>query len=183
MPNSEPVWMSGPIEGTGGGVATIFPVPGFQKVIPDLPVNVDTQKPGRCVPDVAASADPAYGYPVQVDGQTQVYGGTSAAAPLWAAAIAAINAVTGARMGNPNSMLYQWAASKSRATNPVTQGNNGAYSAKPGNLYNACCGVGTPNVEQLILSFRKVLGLKGKRPKGPSGPTGPARGGDTGLGF
>ena len=46
---------------------------------------------GRGVPDVAGDASPETGYNVLFDGQSGVVGGTSAAAPLWAALIALLN--------------------------------------------------------------------------------------------
>lgn len=174
-PASEPVWKTSSAEGTGGGVETTIPVPSYQANIPNLPVNADNGQRGRVVPDVAASADPAYGYPVQVDGARVVYGGTSAAAPAWAAVVAAINAKTGERIGFLNPHVYEWALAGERGTNAVTQGNNGAYSAAPGDITNACCGVGTPDVEELVRLFERSLAQHGRRGPGGRRPPTPPR--------
>lgn len=50
---------------------------------------------GRDVPDVAGDADPSTGWIVRVDGQTLVIGGTSAVAPMLAALVVRLSAVTG----------------------------------------------------------------------------------------
>lgn len=46
----------------------------------------------REVPDVSADADPVTGYVIHWNGQWGVIGGTSAAAPLWAALLALTDA-------------------------------------------------------------------------------------------
>ena len=45
----------------------------------------------RNVPDVSLDADPNTGYSIYVGGAWNVYGGTSCAAPLWAAFTALVN--------------------------------------------------------------------------------------------
>ncbi|MEV4441460.1 S53 family peptidase, partial [Streptomyces sp. NPDC049577] len=77
---SETVWHSR--EGiTGGGVSRAFDLPDWQSRA-GVPNGSGR---GRGVPDVSAVADPNTGYQVLVDGESQVTGGTSAVAPLWAA--------------------------------------------------------------------------------------------------
>ena len=80
--------------GTGGGISDLFPVPAYQDAV-SLPADVNGARKGRGVPDVAADADPQTGYRVIVDGGSEVIGGTSACAPLWAALFALINQATG----------------------------------------------------------------------------------------
>jgi kumamolisin len=112
------------------------------------------------VPDVSGDADPNTGYQVYVGGQAQVYGGTSAVAPLWAGLIALINQRLAAKKISPvgflNPLLYKQLAS---ALNDITTGNNDIYGASKG-LYTAgpgwdgCTGLGSPNGAKLL----KALG-------------------------
>jgi kumamolisin len=138
---SETVWNSEG-GGTGGGISALFPVPAYQAEI-KLPSPVGGGKEGRGVPDVAADADPETGYQVVVDGQNEVIGGTSAAAPLWAGLFALVNQQAGKPSGQPHAVLY----ANPSAFRDITQGNNksGAigYSAGPG--WDACTGLGAPN--------------------------------------
>ncbi len=136
-------------QATGGGVSQVFPLPDWQ-LSANVPVSVN---PGvgrnRGVPDIAANADPSTGYLVQVDGRTTVIGGTSSAAPLWAALIARINQSLGKRAGYFNPLLYSDGGSVLR---DIVIGNNGAYSAGPG--WDACTGYGSPDGTRL----RDLLG-------------------------
>jgi kumamolisin len=95
-PPAEVVWWAEPGDrsqrgggSTGGGVSTIFARPAWQTV------NVESlnagSKDGRVVPDVAALAGQPY-YDLILQGQDKRGGGTSAAAPLWAALLARISA-------------------------------------------------------------------------------------------
>ena len=82
------------------------------------------------------------------DGQSQVVGGTSAVAPLWAALIALLNQQRGSNIGFANLTLYQNAEN---GFHDITEGNNGAYSAGPG--WDPCTGLGSPNGSQLSEIF------------------------------
>ena len=99
---------------------------------------------GRGVPDVVGIAAPVTGYQIYVGGQTQVVGGTSAAASLWSALISRLAQATGKRFGLIQPALY--AGISPGAGVPgfrnITSGNNGAYLAGPG--WNACTGLGSP---------------------------------------
>jgi kumamolisin len=98
---------------------------------------------GRGVPDVAGDAAPETGYNILVDGQTEVVGGTSAVAPLWAALIALVNQAKGSPAGFVNPTLYTNAGD----FQDITQGNNGTYSAGPG--WDPCTGLGSPNGQEI----------------------------------
>jgi kumamolisin len=100
------------------------------------------------VPDVAAVADPQTGVVImKVDGQhLEPIGGTSAAAPLWAALIACLNQGLNARCGFLNPVLYPRAAKN--VLRDITGGNNGAYAAGPG--WDACTGLGSPQGQRLL---------------------------------
>jgi kumamolisin len=116
------------------------------------------------VPDVSADASPSTGYVIYWNGTGaagfgqpqgwQVVGGTSGAAPAWAALIALANAssaCSGTRVGFANPALYNAAASNYAANfNDTTSGNNdmtgsnlGQFAAGP--AYDMATGLGTPN--------------------------------------
>jgi kumamolisin len=132
---------------TGGGVSDVFPLPAWQ-------ANSGVPAPtvaggGRGVPDVAGDADPSTGYTIRVDGQTQVIGGTSAVAPLWAGLIALANAANKVSAGFINPTIYMAGAKK--AFRDITSGNNGAFPAGPG--WDACTGLGSPVGTALIATL------------------------------
>lgn len=141
---------------TGGGISELFPVPAFQATADVPPSANDNQTRGRGVPDVAANADPSSGYLVTVDGITTVSGGTSAAAPLWAALIARLNEALNSRVGLIHPSLYRLQGGS--AFRAITSGNNGAYQARAG--WNPCTGWGTPLGDMLLDALQSDKGLK-----------------------
>ncbi len=171
---SETAWNdSGSVNGAGGGgVSAKWCMPSYQDQpgLPGLinpyslaaPTDCGTKKPYmREVPDVSADADPVTGYVTYWDGSWQGgEGGTSAAAPLWAAAAALIDSSpyctdygsTNAT-GTLPATLYSIADSDyySSALSDVTRGSNSyAPSSYAGSLYHAtkgydmATGLGTP---------------------------------------
>ena len=114
----------------------VFALPTWQNGV-GVPAH-HSGKGGRGVPDVAGDASPASGYQVLVDGSQEVVGGTSAVAPLWAGLISLINQQTGKMAGLINPFLY----GAPTAFRDITQGDNGAFSAKAG--WDACTGLGSP---------------------------------------
>lgn len=98
---------------------------------------------GRGVPDVAANSDPFTGYQIRVDGQNEVAGGTSAAAPLWAGLFALVNQQLEEPIGYVNPLLYEQLIVEADVVHDITTGNNGGYQAVLG--WDACTGLGTPN--------------------------------------
>jgi kumamolisin len=127
---------------TGGGVSDFFPKPAYQATA-NVPASVNPGNfLGRGVPDVSGDADPVSGYDVYVDGQASVIGGTSAVAPLWAGLTACINQLLGKRVGSLASLVYSQVAPVNGTFHDITNGNNGAFSAKPG--WDPCTGLGTP---------------------------------------
>jgi kumamolisin len=162
----EVVWSNGirsdgPGHGsTGGGISEHFPRPAWQAEA-NVPASASTGFAGRGVPDVAAVADGAY--TVRFGGRPILgEGGTSAAAPLWAALIAMINqklaTIPGATpVGYFNPLLYN-TLGRSNAFKDITSGTNdahgnlrGAYTAGPG--WDACSGWGSPNGKNLLRSL------------------------------
>jgi kumamolisin len=151
---TETVWNAGTGKGaTGGGVSGVFGLPSYQTTA-GVPNRVGGTKPGRGVPDVAAVADPASGYEVLVDGQSLVFGGTSAVAPLWAALVCRLVQSLGKPLGLAQTRLY--AGVKAGQVQPgfrdITTGDNGAYKAAAG--WDACTGLGVPDGEALLTALR-----------------------------
>jgi kumamolisin len=156
---SEVVWNDLMIGGgaSGGGVSSVFPLPDWQNNIGVPPSANPGAQVGRGVPDVAGDADPATGYVVIVDGQSTVFGGTSAVAPLWASLLALLNQKLGNPVGYTNPFFYEKLVTKSsngikdQGFDEIMKGNNGAYSAGAG--WNACCGVGRPDGSKLLAGY------------------------------
>jgi kumamolisin len=119
--------------GSGGGVSTYWPLPGYQAGLAGA-----ASQQFRNVPDVALNADPNSPYAVYVNGSWLTIGGTSAAAPLWAVLTAMINQQRAASgmpaLGFANPALYQLATSSQYGDlyRDITAGNNEIYSAAPG---------------------------------------------------
>jgi kumamolisin len=145
---SETVWNNGAQGGaSGGGYSSIFERPAWQAAV--------VTQSFRGVPDVAADADPNTGYDVLVDGQSMVIGGTSAAAPLWAGLIALLNQSLGKQLGFINPELYS--IDQSDGLRDITQGNNGAFSARPG--WDAATGLGSPIGAKLLQTLQAKMGI------------------------
>ena len=109
----------------------------------------------REVPDVSADADPYTGYLIYYTGtgtygdEWQGIGGTSAAAPQWAALMALINAdsaCAGTPIGFANPALYTVAGSSSysSALHDITVGNNDYRGTNRG-LYLSLIHISTPS--------------------------------------
>jgi kumamolisin len=130
---------------TGGGVSRFFAMPSYQAGA-GVPNQVNTNQPGRGVPDVAGDADPQTGYKVRVDGREMVIGGTSAVAPLYAALIALINEKTGSSAGFVNPKLYA-----AGALRDIVDGDNGAYHAGAG--WDACTGLGSADGAKVLAAL------------------------------
>jgi subtilase family serine protease len=182
---SETVWNDGTDVGaSGGGVSSFWPMPSYQSGAPGFLHVVNGNSSGsqcnassgdcREVPDVSADGDPGTGYVIYWNGSGdatgfpppaqgwQVVGGTSAAAPAWAALIALANAsgrCGGIPIGFANPALYDAAATAySTDFNDITSGNNdmtglngGLYPAGAG--YDMATGLGSPNGTALVPSL------------------------------
>ncbi len=165
-PPTESVWNDvcglGPCGG-GGGVSSVWTMPSYQSGAPSGLNVVNSHSSGtpcgtttgncREVPDVSANADPSTGYLIFYGGSWTGIGGTSAAAPLWAAFTALTDASSsckGIPIGFANPDLYTAAASGySSDFNDITVGNNditgtntGLYPSGTG--YDMASGLGTP---------------------------------------
>jgi len=132
----EAAW-GGPVAetGSGGGASQFYPLPDYQKSIGEAAGHGFRQ-----VPDVAADADPNSGFAIVFMGQDGEAGGTSAAAPMWAATVALIDQDLkrkGLReTGFANPALYWMGANASKLpANPfhdVKTGNNLGFDAMAG---------------------------------------------------
>ncbi|MBI3555898.1 MAG: hypothetical protein HY074_06525 [Deltaproteobacteria bacterium] len=103
----------------GGGISAAWSIPSWQSGIATATNTASTTM--RNVPDVALNADANTGYAIYVNGGWHTYGGTSCAAPLWAAFTALVNEQRDAKglapIGYVNPLLYQIGQSKQYAAN------------------------------------------------------------------
>ena len=156
-------WLSADQAGgaTGGGFSSNYARPSWQRAPGLAPGS------GRGVPDIAAHASRLPGWPVVVRvGRQSVWSresGTSAAAPLIAAELAAINSVNAGRgsrrIGFVNPELYRLARLDSGVFFfDVVAGNNGVprvgggFSGQAG--YDPVTGLGVPNPTTLAVGLR-----------------------------
>jgi subtilase family serine protease len=146
----------GSFQASGGGYSNLFARPAYQAGLPGTSA-------GRGAPDVSADASDRPGIAVAFRNGTQdtveSHGGTSAAAPIWAALVALADQYAGHDLGFINPAIYHIAASPSyhHAFHDITTGNNTAqfprttitgYHATPG--WDPVTGWGTPNAQILI---------------------------------
>jgi len=142
--SSETVWNTTSTEGGGGGVSTFWALPSYQTNVPGL-----ASTKYRNVPDVSLDADPYTGYAIYSGGSWQIYGGTSCAAPIWAAYTAIVNQQRQANgssvIGFLNPTLYPLAQTSSYSADfhDITTGNNNHYYAAIG--YDNATGWGSFN--------------------------------------
>ncbi|MGA2225316.1 MAG: protease pro-enzyme activation domain-containing protein, partial [Syntrophobacteraceae bacterium] len=133
---------STPPTGQGGfGVSKFFPTPPYQIGL--------TTSAFRSVPDVVANADPKFGVELcqaSTGGCPNglSYGGTSIAAPAWAAFAAVLNQALGHDIGAFNQTIYPF-ANTSAFHNAATLGSDFAH-----------VGLGSPN---LSLLYQKLGGI------------------------
>ena len=138
---------SSPPTGQGGfGVSSEFTRPSYQDGF--------TSTSGRSVPDVVANADPADGYVIcqQDNGGCPtglLYGGTSVAAPTWAAFVADLNQEVSPTLGHDLGFL-----------NPVIYASaEAATFHSPAQMSPASdfahVGLGSPNLDALALALER----------------------------
>ncbi len=149
----ESVWNNGLGNGAGGGgVSNFWPIPSWQ-----TKVSTVFSKTHRNVPDVALDSDPRTGYSIFFNGRWTIFGGTSCAAPLWAAFTACVNQALAAAqkpvLGFANPVLYAIANGTAFGMDfhDVTTGNNLFYNAGRG--YDNATGWGSLNGANLYASL------------------------------
>jgi subtilase family serine protease len=140
--------------GSGGGNSTLFSRPNWQNA---RGVSNDHSQNDRQVPDVAAVAD---NLAVYYDGGWGAVGGTSAAAPIWAAGQALVNEDTIQQKGTfaYGPRLYYKVADAnggSTAYYDVTYGNNLYYTATVGWDYTT--GLGIPDLANFDKAVNNML--------------------------
>lgn len=172
--NDAPGWGAG-----GGGRSEQFPMPAYQlnaaaglNVLGPLSSGETCGFSGYCrqVPDVSAEASDVHGqtgYVIHAEGAWERNGGTSAAAPLWAAAAALVNAnpaCAGHTIGFANPALYGIAATDYAANfrdvttqkpggKPTTDRYVEGEPFPAGSYYDMASGLGTPIVPGLAASL------------------------------
>ena len=167
---SETVWNDGAGMGSGGGISTVYSLPTWQQDV-SMAANRGSSA-RRNIPDVALVADNAY--IVADNGRRYTVGGTSLAAPLWAAFTALVNQQAAANglstVGFINPALYALGKGASYAAcfHDTTAGNN-TSSSSPTRFYavsgyDLCTGWGTPAGVDLIYALAGTAG-------GPSAPS------------
>jgi hypothetical protein len=150
--------------GSSGGISSYYGLPYWQTNITTLTARGGSTT-HRNIPDVALTAEDIYLISDGNQTATPGFGGTSAAAPLWAGFIALVNqelAQAGSTSaGFINPFIYSLAR-QSRYTNcfnDTTTGNNTwSYSSSlfyAATNYDLCTGLGTPKVA-LISAFMPI---------------------------
>ncbi len=153
---SETVWNWGNGQGSGGGVSTQYPIPGWQTNISMTANQGSTTQ--RNTPDVALTADNIY---VWADGTDQEnLGGTSFAAPLWAGFAALVNQQAAAfgqpAIGflNPALDVIGSGTNYAAGFHDIMTGDNENTDSPTQFLavagYDLCTGWGTPAGQKLI---------------------------------
>jgi subtilase family serine protease len=160
---SESVWED-PLfaEGSGGGFSRSQGRPAWQPVWRGHTAS-------RAVPDVSADADPGTGWTVFSTGRYGEAGGTSAAAPFWAAAMllveqyAARHGVTRVNFLAP--LLYRLATGHERwpAFHDIRFGTNRYYAGGPG--WDPATGLGSPDVYNLARDLLATLRTHHRPPR------------------
>jgi kumamolisin len=143
-------------QGTAGGVSVMFKRPSWQTGV-GTGGQVDTDN-GREVPDVSSDSDPNTGNAIIEDGNASQGGGTSLAAPTWAAFTALMDQYLKANHDRPvgffNPILYHLARSPVPYPpfHDVTVGGNDFFLATPG--YDMATGLGSPIVYNLARDLK-----------------------------
>jgi hypothetical protein len=141
--SSESAWSSG-----GGGPSTVFNRPSYQ------PSSVGSK---RSTPDISYDSDPNTGFSFYNNGSWGQVGGTSDAAPQWAALLALANegrvlegltAIDGPTQLLP--LLYSSTMQTTGAYHDITTGSNG-HAATTG--YDQATGLGTPKAQIVIANI------------------------------
>ncbi|TMA39819.1 MAG: hypothetical protein E6J79_02045 [Deltaproteobacteria bacterium] len=144
----EVVWNQGRGAASGGGESLVFARPRYQ-LGPGLPALT-----GRALPDLALAANPdAPGYVMVQAGRSGAIGGTSAATPALAGALALVGEALGtAGLGQLGPALYRLGGEQARGLRApvfrdVTEGTNGLFAAGPG--FDLATGWGSPIIDAL----------------------------------
>ena len=174
--------------GSGGGISSIFGKPLYQylvntgsnrfRTVPDVSLMM-----GGCPGDADLAAQDCTTLPrsatiVWIDGQAVLLIGTSSSSPEMAGVLALAVELNGGRLGNVNPMIYALSATQTlfggthapkqlQIFHRNIEGNNNAFTVKPGQAYSEVLGNGT-------LDVKNFLGLQAAAPAGaPNTPSNP----------
>ncbi|HEX5712185.1 MAG TPA: S53 family peptidase [Solirubrobacterales bacterium] len=199
VPPVEFLWNDKVLNGAGGGgVSEHFPMPAYQAeaapgvgVISPLSTGLTCGFAGYCrqVPDVSANASPGTGYIVFSEKEWQLTGGTSAAAPLWAALATLTNASAacgGHTIGFANPALYGIAATGyAENFHDITGARPGGFTSNNmfsdgepfpvGPNYDMATGLGSPNSPVLANSLCELANPAVTRPAAPATVSAPPK--------
>lgn len=163
----------------GGGISALWQKPTWQTGVGVLnsyssgsPCGATVGDYCREVPDVSATADPEHGEIINWDGDWWQIGGTSDAAPIWAAITALVDQgciQAGSSFANSHVVgfadpkIYEVAADPTPPFNDVTSGNNDFTGTNSGKYpatsrYDLATGWGTPIVSDLLPDLQPVDG-------------------------
>ncbi len=159
--NSTPSTRCAKGSGGGGGISSLWNIPSYQQGIVSSAPSGQFSTTKRNVPDVSLDADPNTGYIVydSVDGGWLQFGGTSAAAPLWAGFWSLVSHGAGTAAGFANPTLYTIGKNATKYANDfhdVTSGTNLHYSAVTG--YDDASGWGSYNAANLYADVISAVG-------------------------
>ena len=143
---------------TGGGISDMFALPAWQAWA-GVPVSANGGgHTGRGLPDIAGNASPNSGYMLNIQAFGGAYGpigGTSAAAPLYAALVARLNVAVGEPLGFLNTNLYAFAGPY--VYRDIADGvSNGTPGYKSGPGWDACTGFGSVNGMAILEALQGV---------------------------
>ena len=159
-PATETVWNDGAFAGGagGGGVSARWAQPSWQSsqaMIQSSTTCGTRVTVCREVPDVSADSDPETGYAVYYGGRWTEYGGTSAAAPTWAALVTLADSssyCTGrsTRVGFANPTLYGLTSSDFYDVTSGTNSYDGVTGYPAAGGYDMAAGLGAPDGSLLV---------------------------------
>jgi subtilase family serine protease len=163
-------------EGTGGGISALEPRPVWQQG-PGVSTAAPNPQNHRQIPDVVGPADALNGgYSIcsTAGGQSTPEcasgnGGTSAAAPFWAASMLLVQQYAAQHGAGKLAtcfaapILYDLAATHQPVPpfHQITNGTNGYYRATPG--WNYATGLGSPDVFNLAQDYASFLHNRSSR--------------------
>ena len=160
--SSEVVWDTSSSEGGGGGISQFWTIPSYQKNVVFNGPSGQFSTTMRNVPDVALDADPNTGVYVYSSVGNQGWigvGGTSDAAPQFAAFWGLVSKGLGKAAGFANPPLYSLAenaTSYAKDFHDITSGNNNYYNAYTG--FDDATGWGSYNGGNLYADLISTLG-------------------------
>jgi Pro-kumamolisin, activation domain/Viral BACON domain/Carbohydrate binding domain len=157
--SSETVWNWGGGTGSSGGISSYYTIPDWQAGVSMAKNQGSTTH--RNIPDVALTADNVY--TISDNGSKGSVGGTSCAAPLWAAFTALVNQQATAMGKSPvgfiNPAIYGIGTGDNYSQDfyDIATGDN-TWSSSPSSFYavggyDLCTGWGTPAGNNLITAL------------------------------